>query len=52
MFAVSFLVNIGLVAYITVRRKREKHTTPFVDEPVDIIIDPSERTDFEIEFME
>ena len=50
LFGASFIANIGLVTYITVKRKRTP--TPFTDEPIEIIVDPSERTDFEIEFME
>ena len=49
LFGISFLLNIGLIIYIT--KKRSK-TVPFTEEPIDLYIDPSERTDFEIEFME
>ena len=50
LFGASLLANIGLVTYITVKRRHKPE--PFTDEPIEIIVDPSERTDFEIEFME
>ena len=52
LFGISFLLNIALIIYITVRKKQEKALKPDFSEPIEIVIDPSERTDFEIEFME
>lgn len=50
LFVASFLVNIGLVTYIAVKNRHKPD--PFTEEPIEITVDPSERTDFEIEFME
>ena len=54
LFGVSFLANIGLVTYVAVKRRHERisEPEPFTDEPIEITVDPTERTDFEIEFME